>query len=461
MTQGSYVHMAHTTDQEVGKLIGLLLYMSVVRVGDFDKMYSAESLCNGLWARAFIPSVQRAEGLLRFLQVTDRPNQDPADKLRSIRQLYNHVRARCATLYQPTQQLSIDERMVKCKGRFSFRQFLPSKPIRFGYKVFVLADSSNGYTVDFNVYLGKENNDGNPQDHTPASEAIVQRLMEPYLRQGYHLFIDNYYTLLPLLNHLYVDGTRCVGTMRSNRGPAELRSAKAWAKRVARGDMRYVRVNEVAVIQWKDKKPVTLASTLHRATDQTACSRNTRGADGDHMETQISRPTAFRDYNQHMGGVDVGDQILATNDLHRRSRRYWKALFYHLVNLCVIQAFILFRLYRQLHPGEIPRTAKYNASDFRLAVARQLAGIAKHAEPPAAPKRRRKAVVQRFSHMPVKGTRGNCRFCAKVRGDQSTKTNIVCTHCKGPLGQPVHLCLNGTRNCFLAYHSGEADAFCL
>ena len=58
-------------------------------------------------------------------------------------------------MYQPRQQLAIDERMVKSRHRSGIRQYIKDKPTKWGIKLWVLADSSNGYTVDFNVYIGK------------------------------------------------------------------------------------------------------------------------------------------------------------------------------------------------------------------------------------------------------------------------------------------------------------------
>ena len=216
---------------------------------------------------------------MRFVQVTDHSRHDPQDKLRSVRQFYDHIRDRCKVLYQPQQEVSLDERMVNCKGHFSFRQFIPSKPIRFGYKLVVLTDSRNGYTMDFNVYLGKANR---APDNMSASEAVVMTLIKPYLRQGYRLYIDNYYTSLLLLTRLYEQGTRCVGTFRCNRGPPALQNGKSWAKRVDRGSMRCVRVEGTFVLQWKDKKPVIVASTLHRPTYSSLCTRNSRDQQGHH-----------------------------------------------------------------------------------------------------------------------------------------------------------------------------------
>jgi hypothetical protein len=45
--------------------------------------------------------------------------------------------------------------MVKSKGRSGMRQFIKDKPTRWGFKLWVLAESSTGYTIDFNVYTGE------------------------------------------------------------------------------------------------------------------------------------------------------------------------------------------------------------------------------------------------------------------------------------------------------------------
>ena len=56
--------------------------------------------------------------------------------------------------YQPDRNVSIDERMVKSKARSGIRQYIKDKPTKWGFKLWVLADSQSGYTVDFNVYTG-------------------------------------------------------------------------------------------------------------------------------------------------------------------------------------------------------------------------------------------------------------------------------------------------------------------
>ena len=85
------------------------------------------------------------------------------------------------TLLQPGEKLFADERMVASKGRFSFCQFIPNKPTRFGFKLWVLAESHNGYTWNFEVYTGRA---ANNQPEVGLAQNVVMRLTEPLLDQG-------------------------------------------------------------------------------------------------------------------------------------------------------------------------------------------------------------------------------------------------------------------------------------
>jgi hypothetical protein len=44
--------------------------------------------------------------------------------------------------------------MVALKGRSTLKQYMPMKPIKRGFKVWVAADSRTGYMLNFKVYKG-------------------------------------------------------------------------------------------------------------------------------------------------------------------------------------------------------------------------------------------------------------------------------------------------------------------
>ena len=46
--------------------------------------------------------------------------------------------------------------MVGFKGRHESKQYMPAKPIRFGFKIFALCDASSGYLYKNKLYLGKK-----------------------------------------------------------------------------------------------------------------------------------------------------------------------------------------------------------------------------------------------------------------------------------------------------------------
>lgn len=45
--------------------------------------------------------------------------------------------------------------MVRSRHRSGINQFMKDKPTKWGIKLWVLADSSNGYTIDSNIHNGK------------------------------------------------------------------------------------------------------------------------------------------------------------------------------------------------------------------------------------------------------------------------------------------------------------------
>ena len=101
---------------------------------------------------------------MAFLHVVDSANETPGHKLRKVDTFVSAFKERCMLLYQPSQHMSVDERMVKSKHRSGIRKYMKDKPTKWGIKLWVLADSDNGYTVDFNVYIGK-NAAEQPSEH--------------------------------------------------------------------------------------------------------------------------------------------------------------------------------------------------------------------------------------------------------------------------------------------------------
>jgi hypothetical protein len=76
------------------------------------------------------------------------------DKLYKVRPLLEKIRHNSKACYQPHQQLAVDEAMILFKGRSVMKQYMPLKPIKRGYKMWCLCDSTNGYLYNMALYTG-------------------------------------------------------------------------------------------------------------------------------------------------------------------------------------------------------------------------------------------------------------------------------------------------------------------
>ena len=186
--------------RELDKLIALLLYFGLVSVGThFDQYWSTNTLFHGLWARAILPRI-RYRALMAFLHVVDPETEAPGDKLRKVDSFIAYFKTRCLSLYQPRRHIAVDERMVKSRHSSGIRQYIKDKPT---------TDSHNGYTTDFNVYIGKSA--GRTVSENGLGYDVVMKLMQPFLHQGYYLFFDNFYTSVTLVKDLFDLGVLATG----------------------------------------------------------------------------------------------------------------------------------------------------------------------------------------------------------------------------------------------------------
>ena len=106
--------------------------------------------------------------------------------------------------YNPCENLASDEAMIPFKERLHFKQYIKDKPTKWGIKVFVLADSKNGYVYQIQIYAGK--NSELSTHEQGLSTKVVFELLEGLENKGYKVFIDNYCTSPHLFLVLHVKG---------------------------------------------------------------------------------------------------------------------------------------------------------------------------------------------------------------------------------------------------------------
>lgn len=174
------VHHARTTTHiEMRAFLGLLVMSGVMRAShlNYKDLFSPGDICSEFYHS--VMSSQRFLFLLRCIRFDDlrtRLDRIKTDKLAPIRMLFESIVNKCQSLFRPSEYVTIDEQLVGFRGNCSFRQYIPSKPNKYGIKIFALVDARNFYNVKMEIYAGKQPPGPFEKSNTP--EDVVIRLIE-------------------------------------------------------------------------------------------------------------------------------------------------------------------------------------------------------------------------------------------------------------------------------------------
>ncbi|KAF7664205.1 hypothetical protein LDENG_00185290 [Lucifuga dentata] len=131
------------------------------------------------------------------------------DALFCTRPLLDNIRSACKAYYHPRKELSIDVRMAGTKAKTSMARYAKNKPTKWGFKLFVLANSSNGYTEDFLVYTGKAK--AASANRLPY-DSVMTLINPAFLGTRYDVYMDNFYTSPKLFKDLKASNFGTCGT---------------------------------------------------------------------------------------------------------------------------------------------------------------------------------------------------------------------------------------------------------
>jgi hypothetical protein len=120
----------------------------------------------------------------------------------------------------PGQCIALDEAIKAFKGRCLFKQYIKSKPVKWGIKIFCVCCSSTGYLLNIaEFFLGKmEDSDepqGNPEE--TKTQKMLLKLLQPFRGRNHILHCDNWFTSVKLFDALKSWGIFGCGTIRTNR----------------------------------------------------------------------------------------------------------------------------------------------------------------------------------------------------------------------------------------------------
>ena len=215
--------------------------------------------------------------------------------------------------YQPSQFISRDEQCVKNHHRTKLRHLhMPKKYIQIGIRIEALT-SIKGVVIDFMI------------DYPDTSHNLqTLEMIKSVQTKGHLFFMDRLYTSFFIVQEALKIDQYVAGTCRSDRGfPLEIQET---VLKMNPGEWQWRYRKNVYAYSWVDSAHCQLLSSFHPPKH---VERRVRGQSG---RVQRAAPQAFADYNAGMGGCDLGDNLRSRYSSHQRSKKWWKAILYYIID---------------------------------------------------------------------------------------------------------------------------------
>lgn len=291
---------------------------------------------------------------------------------------------------------------------------MPSKPTKYGLKLWVACDAKTSYAWRMQAYTGRPGPSGTPEKNLAA------RVVMDLTRGLEHRLVtcDNFFTSYGLARALHRNNLSLLGTIRRNKPelPSEFLSARG--REVFSTKFAFSELATLVSYVPRRNRTVLLLSTRHSTPEI-----DSRRKDG--------KPQVILDYNRTKGGVDNLDKLLAAYSCRRMTERWPVALFHNILDVSAYNAYVI---WRETHPEWMP--GKRNGRRLFLEqLGRDLVTplIMRREHAPRAESAQALMSAIRGSHRsdaeapPPSDKRKRCQLCPRQR---DAKTRTACRGCR-------------------------------
>lgn len=303
--------------------------------------------------------------------------------------------------------------MVGYAGRHSCKQYMKSKPIKWGYKLWVIS-GSNGYPYHVEMYQGRR--------MTPSSKPlgyeIVMKMVDIMERENcnlpsYALYMDNFFTGYQLLVDLRKKGLRASGVLRKDRlGPKNHKPILKQEKCLKnRGDLDSKSDGLVLVVRMKDSSIVNMGTNFDSIKPKSNVTRRSKKGN-----VIYAQPKCFKNYNANMGGVDLTNRFVVDYSPSITGKKWYWPLILNAISLMRVAAW---RIMTEVYHGRTPM----DQLTFLRAVVKGMASENRFDSPTIAQPSAKHVQISR-------GGQGRCKVCNKNSRMKCDRCNVwLHTHC--------------------------------
>ncbi|TSK16107.1 Pogo transposable element with ZNF domain [Bagarius yarrelli] len=353
------------TSEEVKGFIGLSILMGLQVLPEPEMYWSWEHYhsCSTFYRTMSAARFKQISLHIRMNSMLEKEEHDTMDKLCFFQPMLKTLKTSMHKAYKPNKCLTIDRTLLrshehvadgeKCKN---------SQP-----QIWLLCDSKSGYCHKLLILTKQKKNKD------------LGGLVVPYLVKGlegkhHQIFMSSLLASVPLMKELHKKYIYC-SSSSSIYSPVLPRNF--WDPPALKNTGDYVQYEHppVLVTRWKDAKEMVCISTNAVAGQPDKVWRRSTTKAGE-LAT-ISRPLAFKLLQDNMRGVDICSQLLACNQLGGLVLdTNWRRLFWFLVNLSIINSFIVLRETRKGSPPGWLQGGHFSQANYRKRLGYQLAKCA-------------------------------------------------------------------------------------
>ncbi|XP_022824855.1 piggyBac transposable element-derived protein 4 [Spodoptera litura] len=409
---------------ELKAFIGLLFYSAVLKSNDENTSYLFAS--DGTGCEIFRCGMSETRFLvlllcLRFDNPDDREERMKADKLAAISHIFNKFVSNSQQLYELSECVTVDEMLVKFRGRSYMISYMPKKPGKYGLIIRALCDANNFYFYNGYIYSGK----GSDGIGLTAQEKkflvptqCVLRLTKPIHGTNRNVTADNWFSSIELVDQLSSRKLTYVGTLKKNKReiPKEFQPKKQ--REVNSTLFGFTSTKTLCSYVPKKNRAVILVSSMHHSNQ---------------VDENTKKPEIIMYYNSTKGGVDEADKKCSIYSSSRRTRRWPMVLLYRVLDLTAMNAYILYNMHQ---PKAVER------GDFLKKLARVL--VVPHVQRRVINARLPRELRLTMNRVlgddmvtegvqdqeTIQGSRRACRICPAKKHRMTT---YVCVGCKKPV----------------------------
>jgi len=354
-----------TSRCEILAYFGLLFLIGIKKAhhANVKELWSADG--SGIEITRATMSYKRFLFLCRCLRFDDRETRAERraiDKLAPIRTTFDLFLKNINQNYNLSEYTTIDEMLHPFRGRCQWIQYIPSKPAKYGIKMFALCDAKTFYTSKIEIYVGKQPTGPYEVSNSPID--IVKRLVTPIENSKRNLTTNNWYTSIPLADYLLQKKITLTGTLKKNKREIPTAFLPDKNKEVGSSVFGFQKNKTLVSYVPRKNKAVILLSTMHHDSK---------------IDVETRKPEIIIDYNCTKGGVDTVDKMCAAYSVSRITKRWPLVIFYSLMNIAGINAQVLFSYSKHNNAPKMRRlflkTLAFDLMKERLASRAQISSL--------------------------------------------------------------------------------------